>query len=73
MQPKEKSNNVSICGVDCKYRIFPEGLSLQRNALRVESMSPSQRCGKNLKENRIGGRWDDYHPCDYPVKNNSWV
>lgn len=54
------------CCVDCKYRITPKPLDLQRNALRVEFMSPSQRCGWNLKDGRLGGVWDDYHICTFP-------
>jgi len=47
----------------CKYRRPYETLGLQRNALRVEILPPADRCGWNLKQGRIGGRPDDYHPC----------
>lgn len=60
---------------DCKYRIYPDPYVLQRNALRVEIVGASQRCGKLLKPNRVGGRWDDYFPCLHPIKpneNNNW-
>lgn len=52
------------CEDNCKYRMpYISSLDLQRNALRVEIFTPSDRCGWKLKSGRMGGRPDDYHPC----------
>lgn len=53
------------CTQNCQYRLKYDNLPLQRNAFRIEIMSPADRCGWNLKSNRIGGRPDDYHPCTF--------
>ena len=50
-------------GSVCKYRQPYERPGLQKNALRIEIFSPSDRCGWNLKNGRIGGCPDDYLPC----------
>jgi hypothetical protein len=49
----------------CLYKIIPESLKLQRNALRAELITPSVRCGYALKDTRVGGMWEDYLPCYY--------
>jgi hypothetical protein len=55
-----------VCEKDCKWRMpYTSNLDLQRNALRVEIFSPSDRCGWRLKSGRMGGRPDDYHPCTH--------
>ena len=59
----ERGDRCPDPGEPCKYRMSYSGLDLQRNALRVEMFTPSDRCGKMLKPGRIGGRPDDYHPC----------
>jgi len=55
-------------GAACRYRMKYVSLPLQRNALRVEIMTPADRCGWMLKEGRIGGHPDDYHPCERPQR-----
>ncbi len=49
----------------CKYRLPYELLSRQKNALRIEIFSPQDRCGMKLKHDRVGGRSDDYYPCNF--------
>lgn len=53
------------CSTDCGYRILPEPLAPQCNALRVEIMSLTPRCGAMLRYGRIGGNINDYCPCRY--------
>jgi len=55
--------NTPDCVSGCKYRMKYEQLGSQTNALRVEIIPPSDRCGWNLKDGRMGGRPDDYYPC----------
>lgn len=49
----------------CKYRMKFDVDKRQVNALRIETICFSDRCGWNLKDGRIGGRSDDYHACPY--------
>jgi len=53
------------CIANCKYRITPPSPERQSNALRIEIMSFTPRCGWNLKDGRIGGCFDDYYPCTF--------
>lgn len=72
---RELRQNTPICSDNCDYRIYPEGTTLQKNALRIESLTSSQRCGKSLKSGAIGGHWCDYHECMHPAKpseKNGW-
>ncbi len=56
---------VPECKTVCTYRIPYSAPGLQRNALRIEIFEPADRCGFRLKNGRIGGNPDDYHPCFY--------
>ena len=71
-----RENRHSQCQSEpCKYRIYPERPALQKNALRIEIFSFSQRCGKLLKEGHNGGHWCDYHICKHPAnpsERNEW-
>lgn len=58
------------CSDGCVYRMKYAKLDLQRNALRIEIITPADRCGWNLKSGRIGGRPDDYHPCTFRKTND---
>lgn len=72
---RELRSKNPICSENCDYRIYPERPALQKNALRIETFSFSQRCGKLLKEGHNGGNWCDYHVCRHPVKpseQNGW-
>ena len=58
--------NIPCCKSVCPYRIPYEEVTKQQNQLRVEFfINAPFRCGWNLKDDRIGGRCDDYHPCTY--------
>lgn len=64
-----------ICSDVCEYRLYPDRPALQKNALRIETFSFSQRCGKLLKDGHNGGHWCDYHACKHPVnpsERNGW-
>ena len=53
------------CVSGCKYLMKYEQLGPQANTLRIEIIPPSDRCGWNLKDGRVGGRPDDYYPCQF--------
>lgn len=54
----------SHCSKECRYRLKIK-LPLQTNAIRIEIMFPSDRCGKKVKSNCIGGHPLDYEICTY--------
>jgi len=60
---KNPALQIPTCKTVCKYRMPYETPGLQRNALRIEIFSPTDRCGWNIKPGRIGGNPDDYYPC----------
>lgn len=60
-----RQETAPVCGPNCGYRIKYDATPLQQNALRVEIFTPSDRCTAKLKFDRIGGRPDDYHPCNF--------
>lgn len=51
-----------VCQATCKWRI-KANFNLQRNALRIETMVESNRCGWNIKPGVMGGHPLDYEPC----------
>lgn len=59
------------CMANCTYRMPYEPPGLQRNALRVEIFSPSDRCGFRLKDGCIGGMPNDYYPCTFNQEKNN--
>ena len=67
--PVDNTNNdiPPICQKNCKWRMKYNDFSLQINAIRTEvaSMVAVERCGWNLKPNRIGGHPLDYAPCTF--------
>jgi len=62
-EPNWQTPGLPVCKKDCPYRMKYATLPNQRNALRVEIIAPSDRCGWKLKDGRIGGTPEDYHPC----------
>ncbi len=62
---REIRKNAPVCKKDCSWRQPYTRLDNQVNALRIEIMSPADRCFYNLKDGRIGGHPDDYYPCTF--------
>jgi hypothetical protein len=60
-----RSAHMPACENGCPYRCDPPSLPLQQNALRVEIITPSPRCGARLRYGRSGGHYDDYLPCTF--------
>ena len=77
MQPNPSDpTNTDIpptCKPDCPYRQKFGGYDLQRNALRMETVSlvQSERCGWNIKPGKIGGHPLDYEACIYTNHSTS--
>jgi len=63
VEETEQPRVAPVCKKDCPYRMKFSTLPNQRNAPRVEIIAPSDRCGWKLKDGRIGGTPEDYHPC----------
>ena len=65
--------NMPECKAECPWRMCPERMKLQRNALRIEVFVPESRCGARLRFSRLGGQWDDYDLCTFPHKRQRWI
>lgn len=66
-----REETAPTCSSNCGYRMKYDATPLQQNALRVEIFTPSDRCSAKLKFDRIGGRPDDYHPCNFCESQNN--